>query len=180
MKLLKKKKNPRRETEREQKATQTSPLNQIYMQQQDDAGGGVFVRTQHDCRGGTQVDHEQIQTLRQVRRLAGVLFEGCGFAQVSLHVHHKPKEQYYEYYITGNVELWFSVSTQKNNQPTIKTYLYKLHNRFWQDATQKKGCGEEARAGKRAPSLGAIRVFFFLFFFLIVILVRLHVLNSNQ
>lgn len=53
----------------------------------------VSVRTQYHCRGGAQMHSQQVQTLRQVCRLAGVLFEGRGFAQVSLHVHDEPEEE---------------------------------------------------------------------------------------
>lgn len=90
------KKPPRKlhtERLREEKRSSKLPALTKSSSSRSTRAGSVFVCTQYDCRGGTQIHNQQIQTLRQVCRLAGVLFEGRGLAQVSLHVHHKPEEE---------------------------------------------------------------------------------------
>lgn len=74
----------------------------------------------------------------------------------------------------------FSVSfiNSQDNQQIIKMYLYKLHNRFRQDAHKRRAGQTRLRRKKTGSKFGSN--WCFLFFFLIVILVRLHVLNSNQ
>lgn len=158
----------------------------------------VFVLTQYDCRGGTQIHNKQIQTLRQVCRLAGVLFQGCGFAQVSLHVHHKPKEhrgthawhthcilKHWCKDINMNGQLRDSykkspgfehqLSTQETTSRQLRCIYINCTTNFDRMHT-KKGPGRQGSGRQTGPKFGSKR----LFLFLIVILVRLHVLNSNQ
>lgn len=86
-------KNPRRQPHTERLREEKKEEANFCSSSRTTRADGVFVCTQDDCRGGTQIHNQQIQALRQVRRLAGVLFEGRGLAQVSLHVHHKPEEE---------------------------------------------------------------------------------------